>query len=228
MKIPPFRVFAQPSGLPTTKPMYEPMSLECNLFVDIQTCTYWYWMLCGLTVDLGYTVNGGVEVPVRHHIHLDARKYRLKNRMLGYWDMAKEIFDDELGITTQCFFGLRYPRYVTPPPDDYRVSKEYLEGPPSRPLLWRHSEMPADTRFKLCFRYLERDEDGDFTICTLQEDIPTILGKRRPIISTLQANFLGQTIPFYLSTPYPDEIAAHFDFVRITPEFFEIDPAAPP
>ena len=76
MKIPPFRVFAQPSGLPTEIHMaYEERGNASNLFVDIPTLTYWYWMMCGLTIDLGYTINGGVEVPIRHHIYLDARKY---------------------------------------------------------------------------------------------------------------------------------------------------------
>ena len=225
MKIPPFRVFTQPSGLPTgIHMMYDPKGNESNLFVDIPTLTYWYWMMCGLTIDLGYTVNGGIEVPVRHRTYLDARKFLPKHRAAGAWDIARQITDDDLDITTNCWLLLRYPRCDTIPQDLYRAHRKYLEERPKHTLLWRHSEMPANTRFGLCFLYLEYADNRDFTIYTLPGDIP----KRRPIISTIQANFLGQTIPFYLTTPYPDDIAAHFDFVRITPEFFEIDSSVRP
>ena len=229
MKIPPFRVFAQPSGLPTGIPMtYEEKGNESNLFVDIPTLTYWYWMMCGLTVDLGYTINGGVEVPVRHRIYLDARKFLPKHRAAGAWDMAQQVIDDDLDITTHCWLLLRYPHCNTLPQDLYRAHRMYLEGHPSPSLLWRHTAMPANTRFGICFKYLEYADNRDFTLCTLQSDIPKILGKSKPIVSTIQANFLGQTIPFYFTTPYPDDITARFDFVRITPEFFEIAPESPP
>ena len=226
MKIPPFRVFTQPSGLPSGIHMAycAPIGDECNLFVDISTLTYWYWMMCSLTIDLGYTVNGGVEVPVRHHTYLDARMFLTKHRLAGVWDIAGQVVDDDLDITTNCWLLLRYPRCEILPQDLYRAHRKYLEERSKNSILWRHTEMPANTRFGLCFKYLEYADNRDFTICTLPSDIPTILGKRRPIVSTIQANFLGQTIPFYLTTPYPDDIAAHFDFVRITPEFFEIGP----
>lgn len=225
MKIPPFRVFAQPSGLPTEIHMaYEERGNPSNLFVDIPTLTYWYWMMCGLTIDLGYTVNGGVEVPVRHHIYLDARKYLPKYRSAGAWDMSCQVTDDDLEITTNCWLMLRYPRCDTIPQDLYWAHRKYLEDLPERALLWTHKQLPANTRFGICFKYLEYADNRDFTVCTLPSDVPKPIVKGRSlVIATTTADFLGQTIPFYIASPYTEDLKAHFDFVRITPEFFEID-----
>ena len=229
MKIPPFRAFVQPSGLPTTLHMaYDPRGNESNLFVDIPTLTYWYWMMCGLKIDLGYTIDGGVEVPIRHHFYLDGRKFLPKDRLLGVWDMSDQIIDEDLDIISNCWMLLRYPRCETLPQDFYKAHRRYLEGQPNPSLLWYHHHLPANTRFGICFKYLEYPENRDFTVCTLPSDIPKpIMQDQCMILDTIQTDFLGQTIPFYLASDFPDEITGHFDFVHVTPEFFEIAPNAP-
>lgn len=235
-KIPPFRVFAQPSGLPTQMPMaFDPRGNESNLFVDIPTLTYWYWMMCSLDIDLRYTVNGGIEVPIQHHIHLDARKFLPCKRITGYWMLDMPILhDDDLDITTVCWLLLNEPRCDTIPQTLGVAHQKYLEEYLGQQLIWKHAEMPHDTRFGICFKFEEYADNRDFTICTLPSDIYDRTDSNpwetqdRTIIASYKTHLLGHEIPFYMSTPYPDDFVAHFDCIRITPEFFEIDPQAPP
>lgn len=57
VKVPPFRVFVQPNGIPSSVPLLpEPSNNVSNLFLNASTFTYWYWMLSGLTIELGYTI----------------------------------------------------------------------------------------------------------------------------------------------------------------------------
>ena len=224
MKIPPFRVFAQSSGLPTAMPMaYDPGSFESNLLVDIPTLTYWYWMMCGITIDLGYTIDGGIKAPIRHRYYLDGQKYLPPMRLLhDHWTINFPMMhDDEWDITSVCWLLLNQPRCDTLPQILRNAQLKHLQIHPNSSTLWRNTPIPANTRFGICFRFQEYADDHDFDICTLKSDVHT------NIIGTYKAKFLGHEVPFYLSTPYPDEITAHFDFINITPEFFEIDPNAP-
>ncbi|MGX8717312.1 MAG: hypothetical protein ACSW8C_05000 [bacterium] len=237
IKVPPFRTFVQPSGLPTDMPMaFNSKGNASNIFVDIPTLTYWYWMMYAITVDLGYTVNGGIEVAIRHQIRLEAQKVLPKNRVAGHWTMDSTlIHDDDLDITSVGWFLINEPRCDTVPPEAYTNHRKLLDsGNPNPPILWHTPSLPTDMRFGLCFKIEEYADNRDFTICTLPGDIHDRTYSNsgetqdRTIVASYKANFLGHEVPFYMSTPYPDDFSARFDFIRITPEFFEIDPTLPP
>ena len=236
IKVPPFRAFAQPSGLPTDMPMaFNPKGNESNIFVDIPTLTYWYWMMYAITVDLGYTVNGGIEVAIRHQIRLEAEKFLPKDRGSGRWTMdSMLIHDDDLEITSVGWFLINEPRCTTLPQEVYINHRALLDRGPHNTILWHTPTLPADTRFGICFKFEEYADNRDFTICSLPSDIHDRTYSNRSetqdrtIVATYKANFLGHEVPFYMSTPYPNDFTARFDFIRITPEFFEIDPTLPP
>lgn len=225
VKIPPFRVFTQPSGAPTNIPMRFDScdSYPNNLFVDRTTFAYWYWMMCGINIDLGYTIDGGVEVAIRHHYYADARHKLPQKRLMGYWviDTALE-HDDELDITAVTQFHIAQPRCDTIPPTLYESHKSYLEGHPKCPLFWRHDPNFDAMRLGLVFDFEEYADNRDFEISNLKR---RIVGD---LIGTYTTKFLDQDMTFYLSTNHPEDITGHIDFIRITPEFFEIDADGPP
>lgn len=225
VKIPPFRVFVQPAGIPSSIPLSpEPSGNTSNLFLDAPTLAYWYWMLSGLTIDLGYTVNGGIEVPIRHRIHLDAQTVLPQKRIHEPWSISKNQHDDNLDITTFCWLWLNQPRCSTLPQSMLEIQKKYQDNRPPQHLLWSHTTpfISKDTRFGICFKFIEYADNRDFTIYTIANDGQGVC------VGSFNAHFLNQDVPFYVSTPYPKEIAIRIDFVHISPEFFEIVPPTPP
>lgn len=225
VKVPPFRVFVQPNGIPSSVPLLpEPSNNVSNLFLNASTFTYWYWMLSGLTIELGYTIEGDVEVPVRHQIHMDAQKILPTHRILKPFSISKDQRDDDLEIATFCWLLLDQPHYNTLPQTFFDTHKKYTDRSHQQSLLWSNATtwFPKSTPSGICFKFLEYADNRDFTIYTIPCDGQ---GKH---IGTFNAQFVDQKVPFYISTPYPDEIAIRIDFVHIIPEFFEIESPSTP
>ena len=215
--IAPFRTFVNAAGISPYCVLLPHNADHVNLYANAHTLAYWYWMLCGITIQLEYMIDGGNQIPIRHEIKLNAHSFGVKERIQGLWALDGNKHDPEFDISSVAILYLLNPYW---PPQTMASPKPTLELQTS---LRNHSNLVgADTidsssmRFGLCFKFVEKADSGDFAITTCADDINgTVLHK-------FTTKFIDQDLTFTLSTPFSEDINGQITHVNITPEFFEI------
>lgn len=205
---PPFRVFVNPVGITPQLKSFFPASLNrANIFTDITHLSQWYWMLCRLTIDLYYTING--DFSIRHTYTIDKTQTLPPQRILH--DATKFSLDQQdtsLEITATC---------------DLNLCDIYLDETSiksfNRPLKDYQNDVlfPLQTQVGLCLNFIEIADNRDFFITTNKS-----LSPQEKLLDAFTANFIGYDLPFYLYTAYPDDIEGKIDNIIIKHELFEV------
>lgn len=205
---PPFRVFVNPVGITPQLTSFLPSSLNrANIFTDIAHLSQWYWMLCCLTIDLSYTING--DFSIHHTYTVDKTQTLPPQRILpSAAKFSLEQQDTSLEITAECdlnFCNIYLDEHSI---EAYkRSNKDYQHDVLLLP----------QTQIGLFLNFVENADNGDFYITTTKS-----CAKKESLLDSFSANFIGCHLPFYLYTQYPDDIEGKIDNVIIKYEFFEV------
>ena len=205
---PPFCVFVNSVGVTSKLATVLPFSLNrANIFTDIPHLSQWYWMLCRITIDLFYTINGNFAI---HHTYtMDNTQVLPSQRILpGTTKFSLKQRDTSLEITTTCDLD----------GCDVYMDEAFLKSyNPNRKDYEKNVLLPPQTKVGLFFNFIERADNGDFSLTTIKNF------SHEKLLHTFNANFIGHTLPFYLTTEYPDDIEGKIDNIILKHEFFKVE-----
>lgn len=205
---PPFRVFVNPVGTTPQLASFLPSSLNrANIFPDITHLSQWYWMLCHLTMNLSYTINGDFLI---HHTYTIDKTQTLPPQRIVPSVTKFSLEQHDTSIETTTIFDLNLCNIY--------LDETFVKSLNRKPKNYQNDVlMPLQTQVGLFFNFIESADNGDFYLTTTKDTL-----QKAKLLHSFIANFIGYELPFYLYTHYPDDIEGKINNIIIKHEFFKV------